>query len=201
MATRPVAAALLTLVLASGCVGTASPRATGLASPLSPAAPSADPCPEVPIRLPDGDAINLSGEWIGVSERNVAQRPGIYHFETFSSCLVWIGESNNVGEEPGEQWSTIFMGSIHDDFTITGAWSLVDVAPTFSTSAVSTTRGRGTLIVRIEPVLTDTGYKVRLVLVGATNVMARGSTETPGLFVTGTWVRPGDETLLDLPVD
>ena len=186
-------------MLVAGCVADASPASTAASAPVSAATPSPVFCPEARIRLPSGDAIDLSGDWIGVGERNALPRPALYEFRTFGGCLVWIGLSNEEGQEPGTLWSNVFMGSIGQDFTIKGDWSLVHVAAAFSNGAAPSDRGRGTLVVRIEPIQTDSGYKVRLVLIEATSAVTIGT--GTGTFVTGIWVRPGDEALFDIPVE
>lgn len=157
-----------------------------------------DQCPSVDLRLPDGTAVDLNGTWVGVGEREARSWPGTYELNLLQSCLAWVGRSTEEGEQVGASWMNVLFGKVNPDFTISGDWAVVFASagycPAIGSGALCT-RARGTLILRIESV---EGGRVRLVLHEYTKVGGGGGI---GGFVTGIWVRPGDEDLLDVPVD
>jgi hypothetical protein len=122
--------------------------------------------------------------------------------------LAAVGRSTEVGEEIGASWMNAVMGKVNPDFTITGDWAVVSTGGIYcrgvagresSHRGSECTQARGTLILRIEEIETAEGSRLRLVLQDYTKIgVAFGGV---GGFITGIWVRPGDEALFDLPVD
>lgn len=161
-------------------------------------------CPSVELRGPDGRALDLSGTWIGIGERGASTRRGTYEFNLLNSCLAWVGQSAEEGEAAGTSWVNVFIGEVNADFTMSGSWAVVSIGGNYCQGGISGAfcdRARGTLVLRIDLVDTADGNKVRLVLEQITKVGYPGAVIGEGFFVTGIWVRPGDEALFDLPVD
>jgi hypothetical protein len=77
-------------------------------------------CPPVQVSGPDGQPLDLSGEWSG-------NDGGLYYMKQLGSCLWWSGLSNFVdqGQYPGQDWIMTFRGTINGDGVITG--DFVDV--------------------------------------------------------------------------
>lgn len=188
--------AMLTIVLSACTSGQSSLDA----SPSAIAQDASAECPGVAVRGPDGAAPNLSGTWIGIGERGATPWPGTYEFNLLNSCLAWVGRSAEEGEEVGAGWMNVFLGKVNPDFTISGDWAVVSRSDPCETGSVAFAlcNARGTLILRIDwPDPADTS-RVRLVLQEATKIGLGGGI---GDFVTGIWVRPGDEALFDVPVE
>lgn len=159
-------------------------------------------CPSVELHGPGGAEPNLSGTWIGIGEHGASVRPGTYEFNLLNSCVAWVGRSTEEGEALGASWVNVFLGEVNPDFTISGDWAVVSSGEAYcetGRSGALCDRARGTLILRIEwPDPTDAS-RVRLVLQEDTKIgVGPGGI---GDFVTGIWVRPGDEDLFDLPVN
>lgn len=184
----------------------------------SPSATAQDPpareCPSVDLRGPDGTAVDLEGTWIGIGERGALPWPGTYEFELLNSCVAWVGRSIEEGEEVGASWMNVFIGTVNSNLTISGDWAVIPargtrcqqlpggcIAPGVGSGQPSFDRARGTLVLRIDHVETAEGTKVRLVLQELTAVGRPLASAGQGYFMTGLWVRPGDEALLELPVD
>ena len=103
-----VALVLATVVLLlAGCGGSAQP--------------SGDlGCPPVQVSGPDGQPLDLSGEWSG-------NDGGLYYIKQIGSCVWWSGLSNFVdqGQYPGQEWIMAFKGTMDADGHING--DFVDV--------------------------------------------------------------------------
>lgn len=159
-------------------------------------------CPSVELRAPGGAAPNLRGTWIGIGERGATPWPGTYEFNLLNSCVAWVGRSAEEGEEVGARWTNVFLGRVNPDLTISGDWAVVSSSEAYcqpSFSGALCDRARGTLILRIEWPDPADASRIRLVLQEDTKIgVGSGGI---GDFVTGIWVRPGDEALFDLPVD
>lgn len=151
---------------------------------------------------PGGAEPNLSGTWVGIGERNAVPWPGTYELNLLNSCVAWIGRSAEEGEGVGARWTNVFLGRVNPDFTISGDWAVVSSSEAYcetGTAGALCDRARGTLILRIEWPDPADASRVRLVLLEDTKIgVGSGGV---GDFVTGIWVRPGDEDLFDLPVD
>jgi hypothetical protein len=101
------------------------------------------------LRSPTGRPVNLTGAWR-------ANDGGIYHLQQEGGCIYWLGQSDAPGSELGVEWTNVFVGSVHDDFTITGSWGDVPtrvtrhamVGPPVPVS--NTDLGDGELAIRIE---------------------------------------------------
>jgi hypothetical protein len=161
-------------------------------------------CPGVTIDGPDGRGIDLSGTWLGIGDRASARRPGTYQFNLLNSCLAWVGESAEEGEEIGASWKNVFVGQVSGDLTISGDWAVVSAGPSYCSGAQGGAlcdKARGTLVLDIAFVPTADGVRVRLVRQETTKVGVPLGGRGLGLFVTGIWVRPGDEALFEVPVD
>jgi hypothetical protein len=145
---------LVPLILTVAC--TASPAATGGES-ASPAA-AGDTCPDMHLRLTDGEPLDLNGTWLGIDY-------GLYRVAQHGSCVSWVGESLEVQPSPAEAavvstfplqpWESVFDGQLASDFTISGNWS--EVIPSDHSQD-----SQGELTVSIEPVDVDGSILPRL---------------------------------------
>ena len=113
--------------------------------------------------------------------------------------MAWVGRSAEEGEAVGARWTNVFLGKVNPDLTITGDWAVVSsteayCAPSYAGALCD--RARGTLLLKIGfPDQADTS-RVRLVLLEDTKIgVGPGGV---GDFVTGIWVRPGDEDLFEV---
>jgi len=185
---------MLTIVLSACTSGQSSLDA----SPSAIAQDASAECPRVAVRGPDGATPNLIGTWIGIGERGATPWPGTYEFNLLNSCLAWVGRSAEEGEAVGARWTNVFLGKVNPDLTISGDWAVVSSEACEASIAFALCNARGTLILRIDwPDPADTS-RVRLVLQEDTKIGLGGGI---GDFVTGIWVRPGDEALFEVPVD
>jgi hypothetical protein len=202
-----LAAVAASVVLLAACTGDgvspSSDRAPA-ASSESDGAAATDHCPSVEIRGPDGSVPDLSGTWVGVAERGALPTPGRYEFNLLNSCVAWVGRSTEEGEEVGASWMNVLIGKVNSDLTISGEWAVVTTGANYcrgGTSGAFCDRARGTLVLRIDWIDTAEGNKLRLVLEQVTKLGEPSAVVGQGYFMTGIWVRPGDEDLFDLPVD
>lgn len=138
---------------------------------------------------------------MGIAERGSLPRPGVYEFNLQNSCLAWVGRSAEEGEELGASWMNVFIGKVNADFTIAGDWAVVSTGGTYCQGSVTAqcNSARGTLILRMDWIETAEGNKLRLVLEEFTKVGFPFA--AVGGFLTGIWVRPGDESLFEVPVE
>jgi hypothetical protein len=199
-----VAALVVLLAACTGGGGSPSSDRSPAASSESGGAAATDQCPSVEIRGPDGTTPDLSGTWVGIAERGALPTPGRYEFNLLNSCLAWVGRSNEQGEEVGASWTNVLIGKVNPDFTISGDWAVVSTGAHYcrgGTSGAFCDRARGTLVLRIDWVDTAGGTKVRLLLEQVTKLGEPRAVVGQGYFMTGIWVRPGDEALFDVPVD
>lgn len=145
---------LVLLILAVAC--TASPAASVGQSASSDA--TEDTCPDMDLRLPDGEPLDLNGTWLGIDY-------GQYAVAQHGSCVSWVGESQEVQPSPAaaavaptfpvEPWESIFDGQLATDFTIEGTWS--EVIP-----SDHTLDSRGEVTVSIEAIDVDGSIVPRL---------------------------------------
>jgi hypothetical protein len=159
-------------------------------------------CPSVDLQGPEGEAPDLSGTWFGIGQRGASPRPGTYEFNVLNSCVAFVGRSTEEGEEVGESWMNTFIGHMTPDLTISGQWSIVSTGGGYCGSGATgaeCTRARGTLVLDMDFIPTADGERMRLVLLDVTRIPDQSS--GLGVFVTGIWVRPGDEALFDVPVE
>jgi hypothetical protein len=100
--------------LLAGC--SASSSSTPSATPNSSAA-AVEICPEIDLRMPNGDPLDLSGRWL-------ANTTGSYFLSQDNSCLFWMGESSPWEDVPaGAYWTNVFSGRIVSSFVAAGPWS------------------------------------------------------------------------------
>ncbi len=110
--------------LVAGCAASDSPAASGTLD-ASPAA--IDVCPEIDLRMPNGERLDLSGRWL-------ANDGGSYFLSQRRSCLFWMGQSPaGDGYPAGGVWTNVFSGRIVSSFLIAGPWT--DVPAVASGSA------------------------------------------------------------------
>jgi hypothetical protein len=112
------ALALVAISMVAGCAAEPS-EALGPASSDVQASgvPATAACPAIDLRMPDGQSVDLTGDWQGDDF-------GTYYFSQVHSCLHWLGQSNVPPEEPtGAGWTNVFTGRIAPDFTVEGPWS------------------------------------------------------------------------------
>lgn len=112
----------LTLLLAACGGGTPAPSGTGACAPIA-------------VSGPDGQPLDLTGEWSG-------NDGGLYYIKQIDSCVWWSGLSNFVdqGQYPGQEWIMAFNGSINADGVING--DFVDVKSTNPGSGTMTIEAR-----------------------------------------------------------
>ena len=85
------------------------------------AQPSGDAgCAPVQVSGPDGQPLDLSGEWSGNDS-------GLYYIKQIGTCVWWSALSNFVdqGQYPGQEWIMTFKGTMNGDGVING--DFVDV--------------------------------------------------------------------------
>ena len=124
----------------------------------------------------------------------------MYEVNALNSCVAWVGRSTEEGEDIGESWMNVFIGHVTSDLTITGQWSIVSSGfCNQGATGAECTRARGTLVLDMDYVPTADGVRLRLVLQDVTRIPDQSS--GIGVFVTGIWVRPGDEALFDVPLN
>ena len=123
LAIRAAGVALAALLLVAGC-------STTLPSPTleeSPPAVTSSPttCPDIELRGPTGDRVNLNGTWETLES---GHRGGIYYFRHVGSCLWFVGgfpwPDDEVIDEVGalSVVTTNFLGRIDTDFLVHGTW-------------------------------------------------------------------------------
>jgi hypothetical protein len=109
------------------CSGQGGPPSASAASPEvpDPGNPDALDCPDIDLRTPGGERINLNGTWVTLEG---GHRGGIYYFRQVGSCLWFVGTFPfPTGEEVGDVGAlgvvtTAFLGRIDTDFEIHGTW-------------------------------------------------------------------------------
>lgn len=108
-----------------------------LAAPCSPADPTASPapgasaapeggeCAVINIVGPSGARVDLTGVWR-------SNDLGTYYIRLHGSCLQWLGMSPDMGSGAGNDWTTVFFGTVRSDFTIVGRWADLPFASTIA---------------------------------------------------------------------
>jgi hypothetical protein len=114
--------ALIVVVLLVGC-SSSSPAASGPESPTG-SAPliGGEACGPIDLRGPDGDTVDLNGEW-GGGEWFTTPGSGERTFVQQVGDCVWMGISDDqFRERPEENASllAVFQGRINADFSVTG---------------------------------------------------------------------------------
>ena len=130
-------AALLALVV-SGCSGaqpSPSPSVPGSAAAISPVLD----CGSLELRTPQGESIDLSGNWVAGGGTVVLRQHG--------ACVWWVDQADLLGAEVGVAWVRTFTGRVASDFTVTGEWATVFAAP-----LVGEGEGRATFEIEISVV-------------------------------------------------
>ena len=98
----------------AGCSASDSPSTSGTPNPSSAAV---EVCPEIDLRMPNGDRLHLSGRWL-------ANDGGSYFLSQRRSCLFWMGQSPPADGYPaGAVWTNVFSGRIVSSFVIAGPWT------------------------------------------------------------------------------
>ena len=115
--------ALAALLLVAGC-SVSLPAQSESESPSGvPSSPAS--CPDIDLRGPTGDRVNLNGAWETVEG---GHRGGIYYVRQVGTCLWFVGgfprPDDDVVEEVGALGvvTTSFLGQIDTDFRIHGTW-------------------------------------------------------------------------------
>ena len=101
------------LVGLAACTPSA-PAASSLPDPSDQAA--SEDCPAISLRSPAGVDVGLTGTWR-------SNDTGLYYLNKDRSCLAWLGQSQLTDQEPGWDWTQVFIVSVHPDFTISGTWN------------------------------------------------------------------------------
>ncbi len=122
-------------------------------------------CERVELKGPNGEAIDLTGDWTG-NDR------GRYSLKQIDGCLWWVGLSDFPGEDPGETWSNVFRGRIGSDMRITGEF----------TDVRSADKTAGMLTLRVDAQEVE----------GETVVTLRRESVTGASFGGTYWERAGD---------
>ena len=95
-------------------------------------------CERVELKGPNGQAIDLTGEWTGNDQ-------GRYSLKQIEGCVWWVGLSDFEGEEPGRTWANVFRGRVGSDMKLTGEF----------TDVRSADKVAGSLTLRVEAEVVD----------------------------------------------
>lgn len=110
------------LALGVACTGSATSGAPTQAPTASPGIASID-CPNIDLRSPSGERIDLTGTW--VTERE-GTRAGIYFLHQVGDCLWFAGGLPWPSDLPEDETlglqTVVFQGRVGSDFVITGRW-------------------------------------------------------------------------------
>jgi hypothetical protein len=105
---------VLLLVLAGCQLPTGSPTSEPTASAGASAA--AAECPSIDLRTPQGTRIDLTGAWsTGSAEAGDRVK---YEIRQSGECLWGQAFSAYQGQEPGESFDMILVGTVRSDFTV-----------------------------------------------------------------------------------
>lgn len=164
------------LVLGVACAGPAASGAPTQAPTGSPGIATTD-CPNIDLRSPSGDRVNLTGTW--ETERE-GTRAGIYFLHQVGEC-VWFAGSfpwpEDASQGPLGFVTVVFQGRVRSDFSITGEW--IDVRQ----KGLEPLRSGGNITLRIE--FGEQPGELRLVYVGG-----RGQPFVePGYREEQSWVK------------
>jgi hypothetical protein len=110
-----VPAVLLLGALAVGCSAN-QPSSTPVGAA---AGDEAELCPEVSLRTPSGQRLDLTGNWS-------ADDFGDYDMTQRASCLHWLAKGPAVpldDAEPGDWYTNVFVGQIGTDLSVHGEWA------------------------------------------------------------------------------
>lgn len=157
----PLFAVVIGVVLTVSSCGPPS-TATSSGDPTTTVGATATDCPNIDLRSPQGERVDLTGTW--GTERE-GTRGGIYFIRQIGSCVWFAGafpgplETDDLG--PLGFLTVVFHGEVTNDFTISGDW--VDVRHL----AAGPPGPGGNMDLAIE--FTDAG-DVRLVYLGGTGV-------------------------------
>lgn len=141
------------MVLVFGAVACSSNEPTQTSGAGESSQPASSSCPRVSMLSPSGEKVSLTGVWRGDDF-------GLYDIQQQESCLYWMGQSQDPGTEPGFFWSNVFVGSVHEDFTITGEWGDVPFGANAEATAPHLNEGELTLQIGWDDSVTE----VRIVL-------------------------------------
>jgi len=130
----PWAGLVVAVVLAALAACTPTQPATSNAPGPSEQA-AATGCPSIELRAPSGVKVALTAAWR-------ADDAGLYYMRKDGSCFWWLGQSQFQEEPAGASWTNVMVGTVHQDFTITGVWGDVPFGPFPPT-------GRGEITVHI----------------------------------------------------
>jgi hypothetical protein len=146
----PFATIALVAVLGMACAPSAPLSSSSGSAPGSPvaqaSAPAATACTPIDLRLPSGEALDLTGTWQGARSVTFVRQVG--------SCVSWISLSDPPGQELGASQMVIFRGELASDFTLSGEWSWIvgiDHPPVGSVTFEidqATVNGEETLVLR-----------------------------------------------------
>jgi len=116
----PAVVALVAMWWLSACGsgGTSSPSPVAIpAGSGEPEPPAA--CAALDLRMPSGDAVQLTGRWR-------APDGGTYYLRQVGSCVWFTGLSVDTDAPGGlgaSQWTNAFLGTLQSDFTLHGEWA------------------------------------------------------------------------------
>jgi hypothetical protein len=122
----PVVRRITAIALLALGVACTNPPASGALTQAPTRAPgnSTVDCPDIDLRSPSGERIDLTGTW--ETERE-GTRAGIYFLHQVGDCLWFAGglpsSSETPDSEPPLGWQTVvFQGRVGSDFVVTGRW-------------------------------------------------------------------------------
>lgn len=145
--------AVAALSLVFGACSPSQPAASHAPDPSEQAAPTG--CAPIELRAPSGVKVALTGTWR-------ANDGGLYYIRKDGACFWWLGQSQYLGEPAGTSWTQVMVGTVHQDFTITGAWGDVPFGP-------FPPQGRGPITLRINFDTSGTSEVTYLTLDGECN--------------------------------
>ena len=121
-------AAVILVGLGMSCAGPASDRVVPSVSTYPSSQAGVVDCPDIDLRSPAGDRIDLTGTW--VTERE-GTRGGIYYLHQTGACVWFAGGFDAPGEELGSLGflTVVFRGLAGSDFVVTGDWVDVRIEP------------------------------------------------------------------------
>lgn len=160
-------AVVLCLALVGCQLPTGSPTSYPMASGAASASPEAVECPEIRLRTPEGNALDLTGTW---TAGNVAAGGQVmYELHQQGDCLWGRAYSAFGGQEPAESFDIILVGTVRSDFTV--ELDLLELALGDPFGYPSFGRASATLRIEFEaagdePTLTITALRARVLAAG-----------------------------------
>ena len=107
--------AAVAMALCAWLCACSSPSASAEPIPRPSDQEAAQECPALDLLGPSGATVDLTGKWR-------SNDLGVYDLHQYGSCFYWLGQSAYPDSQVGEFWTTVLVGTIGTDFTITAHW-------------------------------------------------------------------------------